>query len=198
MRKGLCAIVLMATVAAGAAWGAISTIQGIAVQESKTKWNNVQDVSSGPTFTSGGIPAAMYGWSGTEWRRMNYDNTSGLSTQSYLYIWDDASGAWRKAPGDNTSGIKVQSAASMASTFATGQVVVDNTARQIVAANTARRSLVVRNHGNVDAYIGNANTVTTLTGLLVKSGESLVLDKNTSAVFAIVAADNTTFGYLQE
>jgi hypothetical protein len=70
----------------------------------------------------------------------------------------------------------------------TGQVSVTNAALQIVAANTTRKSVIIRNDpaAALPLYIGNAG-VTTATGFLVDVGQSLVLESS-GAVFGIRGA----------
>jgi hypothetical protein len=73
-------------------------------------------------------------------------------------------------------------------TRATGQVSVTNAALQIVAANTTRKSVIIRNDpaAALPLYVGNAG-VTTATGFLVDVGQSLVLESS-GAVFGIRSA----------
>ncbi len=80
-----------------------------------------------------------------------------------------------------------------------GQVTVDTTAGGILikAFNPSRRSIIIRNQGGTDAYVG-PNGLTTATGLLIKAGESVSFDRNTAAIWGIVAAGSTTMSYLEE
>ena len=80
-----------------------------------------------------------------------------------------------------------------------GQVAVDNTATLITAAK-GRHSLVIRNVGAADVYIGFDNTVTASTGFLLQAAgkEAMALDRTTSAVYAITSSGNSTVSYLKE
>lgn len=88
--------------------------------------------------------------------------------------------------------------ASSASIMA-NQITVDTTLGGILirTANHSRRSIIIRNQGGTDAYIG-PHGLTIATGLLVKAGESVSLDRSTSAIYGIVAAGSTTMAYLEE
>jgi hypothetical protein len=80
------------------------------------------------------------------------------------------------------------------------QVAVDNTATLITAAG-GRVSIIVRNIGAADVYIGLDNSVTTSTGFLLQTSgkESVTLDRTTSAIYAICGgSDNTTVSYIKE
>jgi hypothetical protein len=83
------------------------------------------------------------------------------------------------------------------SALSTAQVTVSNTATQIVAASDSRRSLTLRNQGNVDCYIGGS-TVTTGTGMLFKAGETVTFDRTTAAFYAITSSSTTIVAYLVE
>lgn len=80
-----------------------------------------------------------------------------------------------------------------------GQVVVDNTATLIAPAG-GRVSITLRNTGTVNVYIGFDANVGADNGFLLQasSKEAITLDRTTSAIYAIVAADNTTVSYLKE
>ena len=81
--------------------------------------------------------------------------------------------------------------------MAHNQVVIGQLPTLILAMNMKRRSLIIRNQGAVDMYIGN-NIVTTATGLLLKANEVIILDRSYAAWYGITAAVNTTVGYVEE
>ncbi len=86
-----------------------------------------------------------------------------------------------------------------ASSGATGQVSVANTATQIVAARATRREVLIVQGGTTDVYIGYSSGVTTATGVLLpgSAGAALTL-KTTSAVYGIVASGTDSVCYAEE
>jgi len=86
---------------------------------------------------------------------------------------------------------------SLSSSITTSQVTVTNVATLIKAANTSRLSLGIRNQGSVDVYIGSSG-VTTSTGIVLKSNNTLFLDNNTAAVYGITVSSTTTVGWVEE
>ncbi len=148
----------------------IQEIAGFAVAASSTRWNNVKDAVVGDAQINGL-----------------------MATGPYIY---DASGAsWNRLRGDTGGNLMTTTAVS--TTIATNQVTVADTATAIKALNTSRRSITIRNQGTTDMFIGSAS-VTTSTGFSVRAGESISLDRNTAAIYGIVASGSTTVGYLEE
>ena len=135
----------------------------------------------------------------------SYTNpTDAINSWSLLGIFNGTT--WDRARGDTTNGLdvdvtRVQGIVNTntvtSSSVSTGQVSVGTTATLVVASNTNRKSVIIRNQGTTDAYIGDS-TVTTTTGLLIKAGDAITLDRTTAAIYAIVASGTTTFGYLEE
>lgn len=83
------------------------------------------------------------------------------------------------------------------STIATGQAALSTTAAQVIAANTARHTVLVRNNdASISIYVG-ASGVTSATGLLLKAGESVEIT-TTAAVFAVSASGTPTVSYFAE
>lgn len=81
--------------------------------------------------------------------------------------------------------------------IATGQAALSTSAAQVLAANTARRSVVITNHdASISVYVG-ATGVTTSTGLLIKAGAAVTIN-STAAIFAIAASGTPTVSYLAE
>jgi len=115
---------------------------------------------------------------------------------------------WDRMRGDTTNGLWANIKASVnlpvyttiSSTLTTAQIAVGAGVggTLIRAINLNRRSIIVRNQdAQADMYVG-VNGVTIATGLLVKAGESLTLDRNTAAIYGITAAANIVVGYLEE
>lgn len=90
------------------------------------------------------------------------------------------SNAWRVIRGrnvvGNTASMEIEEAKSSIVTM--GIVVIGTTSAVIVAANAARKSLLLRNVSANDLYIA-PGTATTTTGFLLKSGHSYV-DRRTT------------------
>jgi len=57
---------------------AITQISGIAVAQSSTRWNNVQDGAAGDNLTNGVMAVALYLWDGTNFDRVPGDITDGI------------------------------------------------------------------------------------------------------------------------
>jgi len=57
---------------------AIRQISGIAVAQSSTRWNNVQDAAAGDSLTTGIMAAQLYFFDGTNFDRARGDTTNGL------------------------------------------------------------------------------------------------------------------------
>ena len=197
---------------------------GLAVAQSTTKWNHLKDVAYGDAQTTGlaGIGPYVYDATNTRWDRMRGDATNGvwvnvksgsisstvtgsktpadsysnptdaINSFSLMGIYNGTT--WDRAKG---TGGALNVSTAVASSFTTGQVSVTTSATQIVASNSSRRSVIIRNQGGTDMYIGGS-TVTTSNGLLLKASETITLDRNTAAIYGVVASGSTTAGYLQE
>lgn len=77
------------------------------------------------------------------------------------------------------------------------QISISNAATLILSQNISRRSLIIRNQGAVDMYIGSSS-VSVANGMLLKASEVIVLDRSYAAWYGIVSAGTTTAGYLEE
>jgi len=100
--------------------------------------------------------------------------------------------------GDSTWGLDVDITRppALSSTLTTGQVAVDSTADQIVAANTNRREMVLQNIGGNDAYCGKDSTVSTTTGFWLPVNATFIDDKYNGAYWCITASGvSTTVAY---
>ncbi len=150
----------------------VQEIAGLAVAASSTRWNNIKDASVGDAQTSGLMANGPY-------------------------LYDSVNARFDRWRGDTSRGAWVNMATS--TTISTNQVSVDSTAGGTVikSANLSRRSIVIRNIGTVDMFIG-ASGLTTTTGFSVRAGESISLDRNTAAIYGITASSSTTVGYLEE
>jgi len=176
-----------------------------------TRWDRLRgDTTNGMwvNVKAGTITAGSF--TGTKTPADTYTNpTDAINSYSLNGVFNGTT--WDRLRGDTTSGmwVNVKSAVSptgtagvttaTSSTITTGQVTVDTTVGGIVikASNASRRSIIIRNQGTVDMYIGPSG-VTSTSGLLIKAGESITLDRNTAAIYGIVASTSTTAGYLEE
>lgn len=86
---------------------------------------------------------------------------------------------------------------SVGGTIAVAEVTCDTTADLLAAADSSRFSVILRNIGAVDCYLGPSG-VTTSTGMLLAAGETITLDKSTAAVYGITAAGTATLRKLTE
>ena len=82
--------------------------------------------------------------------------------------------------------------------IATGQVALNSsTSTQIVAALTTRHSVLIRNlDASVNVYVGKSG-VTTATGMLLKPGDSIVVNSGV-LIHAISASATPTVAFLSE
>lgn len=72
----------------------------------------------------------------------------------------------------------------------------DTTADQLVAANASRVSLLIRNVGTVDIYLGLSG-VTTSTGMLLSPGEWIADDSSTDAWYGITGSGTGAVRYIE-
>ncbi|MCL6577989.1 MAG: hypothetical protein K6T73_01200 [Candidatus Bathyarchaeota archaeon] len=156
----------------------IQQAAGLAVAASPTKWNNVKDVSVGDEQTSGLLASGPYVYDNANWKRLRGDAISG--------VWVNVKAS---------SSLPVYTTTS--SSITADQVVVGESATVIVQANANRRSVIIRNQGSTDMYIGGSE-VTSSTGLLIKPDEAIVLDRTTAAIYGSTLSGSTTVGYLEE
>ena len=76
------------------------------------------------------------------------------------------------------------------------QITCDTSADQLIALNTSRRTVMIRNIGSVDSYLGQA-AVTTSTGFLLRPGETFIDEWTTQAWFGVTASGTATFSILE-
>lgn len=86
---------------------------------------------------------------------------------------------------------------AVSTAFSTDQKTITSTATLIVASNSIRKSILIRNIGAVDIYIGTS-AVTTANGFLLKANESIGLDRNTAAIYGRTASTSGTVSILEE
>jgi hypothetical protein len=86
---------------------------------------------------------------------------------------------------------------AIASGFSHGAVSVGTVATLIKAANSNRQALTVQNLSPGDVYLGGA-TVTVANGLRLSPGELRLIEKNTGAVYGIVASGTADVRYMEE
>lgn len=83
------------------------------------------------------------------------------------------------------------------SAFSTDQVTVTSTATSIIAANTARKRITIRNNDvSNPVFIGVAG-VTAADGWYLPAGAAVTLNTN-AAIFGITASGSVTVSYLEE
>ena len=153
------------------------------------------------TARGANVAGFNYGFDGTNWDRLltsthgdAITTATGLNAASYAYLFNGTT-------YDRLRGLSGAANVSTAvsSTITTNQITVDTTVGGVLirAINTSRRSIIIRNQGQTDMYVG-ASGLTALTGLLVKASENITLDRSTAAIYGITAAGSTTTGYLEE
>lgn len=107
---------------------------------------------------------------------------------------------WVTAGGTANPGTTAPSVAAGSTTYATGalangaETAVSSVAVSVLAANTARKKLILQNTGANNVRVGIA-AVTATTGFRLSAGQAIVFDMPhcpTNAIFAIrEAADST-------
>jgi len=85
--------------------------------------------------------------------------------------------------GDSTPPTQLV-AGSGAGTLSAAAVTVGTSAAVVSAASATRQSVLIQNLGSVDIFVGPSG-VTTSNGLKVAAGETLTLDDNVAAIYAI-------------
>lgn len=85
-----------------------------------------------------------------------------------------------------------------ADTFAATQNALSTTAEAIFAARPTRHRAVVKNTDvSITVYVGEADTVTSSTGMPLLAGESIQLF-TTAAIYAIAASGTPTVALVEE
>lgn len=159
----------------------LAVIQPSGAAAAPPRWNNVKDAAVGDNQTTGIVVTSPYLFDGT-----NYDPARGTATYG-MYV-------------DITRTLNLPVYTTVSATFTTNQIAVDATAggTLIRAINLNRRSIIIKNHVGSDVYVG-VNGVLITTGILIKAGEALTLDRTTAAIYGITAAlGAATVGYLEE
>lgn len=84
-----------------------------------------------------------------------------------------------------------------ADVIATGQVALSTSAASVVAANSSRHAVTVKNiDASISIYVGVAG-VTSSTGYLLKAGESVRIQTG-AAVFAVAASGTPVVVFVSE
>lgn len=80
----------------------------------------------------------------------------------------------------------------------TNQVLITNAATKVVAANSARKKIILVNHGTTSVFIGENSSVTDATGVLLAGvvGQTLYLD-TTAAIYGITASSSQEISYAE-
>ncbi|MHA2069400.1 MAG: hypothetical protein ACXABY_33990 [Candidatus Thorarchaeota archaeon] len=79
-----------------------------------------------------------------------------------------------------------------------GNVSVINTATQIVAADTNRRSLTLQNISNATIFTGNDDSVTSSNGIKLQQDDVQIIDNYDGAVFGIADATGHSIRFFAE
>jgi hypothetical protein len=79
----------------------------------------------------------------------------------------------------------------------TGQVTATTSATLIVAANSSRKKLTLKNTGSITVYIGSNSSVLTTTGFPILAGETMDASDLLTNVYAICASTSTIM-YIDE
>jgi len=108
-------------------------------------------------------------------------------------------GVFPKVDGDIMYGRDANMAyfqAVLSDTLNHASVNIADSATEIKAVNTSRKCILLKNNGSVTVYIGEDNTVTTLTGYPLEAGESIYI-YDTEAVYGITASGTGDIRYLE-
>ena len=175
-------------------WAAISTINGLAVAQSSTVWNNVKDASFGDNATNGVLVSNSYVYDGTNWDRQRSaavgDNqTVGVPVQG-LYGYDAAGTNWDRLRVDPNGALAV--GALKETTATESQVSCTTTSGTIQASNTSRSKVHFLNQSAVDAYVCYAATCTTAAGMRFQENMGYSEDIYTGIITCITVAGTAT------
>lgn len=102
-------------------------------------------------------------------------------------------------PADATNGLDVDVTRTPKGSKTAAAATCDTTADQLVAANASRKSLLIRNVGTVDIYLGLSG-VATSTGMLLSPGEWLAESGDgcsTDAWYGITGAGTGAVRYIE-
>lgn len=75
-------------------------------------------------------------------------------------------------------------------------ITIATTTTLIVAINTDRTSVLIRNNGSQTIYIGDSS-VTTTNGYKLNAGQSIYIKGTTAAIYGIVVATTCDLRYLE-
>ena len=86
---------------------------------------------------------------------------------------------------------------STASTGTYNQVSISQSAAQIVAANSARKSVAITNNNVEGLYVGFNNSVTSANGFKLAQGQAISFDIYTGGVWGIATSGTTVASYIE-
>jgi len=110
-----------------------------------------------------------------------------------------ASGDFPVGTGEIVEATSMNSAyfnAALAGTMNNGNITVTTSATLIIATNTSRKSILIRNNGSATLFIGGNNSVTTSNGYRITGGQSMYIFE-TDEVYGIVASGTLDVRYLE-
>ena len=116
-------------------------------------------------------------------------------TFAHLVGWTGKKAVMLRCLSDGT--LKVTSEAVGKSTGSYGQVSVTTSPTLIRATNTDRISIIVKNHGLEDVYIGFTDTVTTDTGFKLESGAAVSFDVYLGPIYAVASTGTQKVSYME-
>lgn len=134
----------------------------------------------------------LMGWNGATWDKLRGDTTNGLWVNIKTGVITSITNTVNSFV-TNTVSVKTTVSAS----FTYNQVAVASTATLIKSANVARNSLIIRNQGSVDEYVGDA-AVTIGTGILLHVNDVFIDDRSTAAWYGITSSSTTTTAWVEE
>ena len=106
--------------------------------------------------------------------------------------------AGKKVFNVDSSGNIIDFGSTKGSTATYSNATIVNTATQIVASDTSRRSVIVQNISNATVFVGTDNGVTSSNGIRLIQDDALVLDNYDGAVFGIADATGHPIRFISE
>lgn len=102
-------------------------------------------------------------------------------------VWSDDEQRWKMQRADVQGNLIVGTTGSKVSSLTYSAATVGTTATQILAANTSRLSVLIRNYGDDTVFLGSDSSVTTADGMPLRPGESFSDDQYTGTWYGISA-----------
>lgn len=100
-------------------------------------------------------------------------------------VWSDDEQRWKMQRADAQGNLVVGTTGSKVSSVSYSAVSVGTTATLILAANTSRLSVLIRNDGTDTVFVGGDSSVTTSDGMPIRPGESFSDDQYTGDWYGI-------------